>query len=104
MRATLDRALGGFRSKALSCSIGLNWRNRAAVKAALRPRPRPLHASYLARLIRHGLLLPDQGRPLLGPTSTRQTEQFLRNARSDIPAAVVAMRQYWMPIRYPRAR
>jgi uncharacterized protein len=48
-------------------------------------------------------LFTDQGRPLLGPTSkARQTEQFLRNA-SDIPAAVEAMRQYWMPIRYPRA-
>jgi uncharacterized protein len=46
----------------------------------------------------------DQGRPLLGPTSkARQTEQFQRNAHSDIPAAVEAMRQYWMPIRDPRA-
>jgi uncharacterized protein len=33
----------------------------------------------------------------------RATEQFLHNAHSDIPAAVEAMRQYWMPIRYPRA-
>ena len=33
----------------------------------------------------------------------RQTEQFLRNAHGDIPAAVEAMRQYWMPIRYARA-
>jgi uncharacterized protein len=63
------------------------------------------------RNVNHALLLPilmhcedDQGRPLLGPTSkARQTEQFLRNAHSDIPAAVEAMRQYWMPIRYPRA-
>jgi uncharacterized protein len=48
--------------------------------------------------------LDDQGRPLLGPTSKGcQTEQFLRNAHSDIPAAVEAMRQYWMPIRYQRA-
>jgi len=46
----------------------------------------------------------DQGRPLLGPTNkARQTEQFLRNAHGDIPAAVEAMRQYWMPIRYARA-
>ena len=44
------------------------------------------------------------GRPLLGPTNkARQTEQFLRNAHGDIPAAVEAMRQYWMPIRYARA-
>ncbi|NWL42503.1 YecA family protein, partial [Bradyrhizobium elkanii] len=26
----------------------------------------------------------------------------LRNAHLDIPAAVEAMRQYWMPIRYAR--
>ncbi|NWL70877.1 YecA family protein, partial [Bradyrhizobium elkanii] len=26
------------------------------------------------------------------------------NAHLDIPAAVEAMRQYWMPIRYARAR
>jgi len=47
------------------------------------------------RNVNHGLLLPilmhcedDQGRPLLGPTSqARQTEQVLRNAHSDIPAA-----------------
>jgi uncharacterized protein len=62
------------------------------------------------RNVNHGLLLPilihcdDQGRPLLGPTNkARQTEQFLRNAHGDIPAAVEAMRQYWMPIRYARA-
>jgi hypothetical protein len=61
------------------------------------------------RNVNHGLLLPflmhcagDQGRPLLGPTSKgRQIEQFLRNAHSGIPVAVEAMRQYWMPIRYP---
>ena len=47
----------------------------------------------------------DQGRPLLGsPRSGRETEHFLRNAHLDIPAAVEAVRQYWMPIRYPRAR
>ena len=60
----------------------------------------------------HGLLLPvllhcrdDQGSPLLGPPrSGRQTEDFLRNAHADIPAVVEAVRQYWMPIRYGRAR
>jgi uncharacterized protein len=61
--------------------------------------------------INHGLLLPillhcqdDQGRPLLGPPrSDRATRDFPRNAHTDIPAAVEAMRQYWMPIRYARA-
>lgn len=61
--------------------------------------------------INYGLLLPilmhcvdDQGRPLLG--STRKgpgAEEFLRDAHADIPAVVEAMRQYWMPTRYPRA-
>lgn len=47
----------------------------------------------------------DQGRPLLGPLpSGRETRGFLRNAHTDIPAAVEAVRQYWMPMRYPRAR
>ncbi len=58
----------------------------------------------------HGLLLPillycrdDQDHPLLGPPpSGRETADFLRNAHVDIPAAVEAMRQYWMPIRYAR--
>ena len=31
------------------------------------------------------------------------TREFLRNAHSDIPAVVEAMRQYWMPTRYARA-
>ena len=60
----------------------------------------------------HSLLLPillhcrdDQGRPLLGPPQTgRETGDFLRNAYADIPAAVEAIRQYWMPIRYARRR
>jgi uncharacterized protein len=64
------------------------------------------------RNINHGLLLPillhcvdDQGRPLLGPPRTgRETEEFLRNAHADIPDVVEAMRQYWMPTRYGRAR
>jgi uncharacterized protein len=61
--------------------------------------------------VNHGLLLPillhcrdDQGRTLLGPPrSGRETKKFLRNAHADIPAAVEALRQYWMPIRYARA-
>ncbi|WP_420965450.1 YecA family protein [Bradyrhizobium sp. B120] len=56
--------------------------------------------------VKHGLLLPillhcrdDQGRPLLGPPRNgRET----RRAYADIPAAVEALRQYWMPIRYAR--
>ena len=62
--------------------------------------------------INHGLLLPillhcvdDQRRPLLGPARIgRETEEFLHSAHSDIPAAVEALRQYWMPIRYASAR
>src|ERR1700694_4326410 len=62
------------------------------------------------RNINHGLLLPillhcvdDQGHPLLGPTRKGpKTEDFLRDAHTDIPAVVEAMRQYWMPIRYAR--
>jgi uncharacterized protein len=62
--------------------------------------------------VNHGLLLPillhcrdDQGQPMLGLSqSCRDIAHFLRNAHADIPAAVEAMRQYWMPIRYPRAR
>ena len=62
--------------------------------------------------VNHGLLLPillhcrdDQCRPLLGPPrSGRETRDFLRNAYADIPAVVEALRQYWMPIRYARAR
>jgi len=56
--------------------------------------------------VNHGLLLPillhccdDQGCTLLGPPrSGRET----RRAHADIPAAVEALRQYWMPIRYAR--
>jgi uncharacterized protein len=62
------------------------------------------------RDINHGLLLPiflhcvnHQGRSLLGPTRKgREGKAFLRNAHTDIPAVVEAMRQYWMPSRYRR--
>ena len=37
------------------------------------------------------------------PGRGRETREFLRNAHSDIPAVVEAMRQYWMPTRYARA-
>ena len=50
------------------------------------------------------IVVDDQGRPLLGPPRKgRETEEFLRNAHTDIPAVVEAMRQYWMPTRYARA-
>ena len=87
-----------------------------------RPWCRGFHAAMQPRLLawapllelsntNHGLLLPillhcvdDHGRPLLGPARKgRETEEFLRNAHTDIPAVVEAMRQYWMPIRYARA-
>jgi uncharacterized protein len=62
-----------------------------------------------ANNVNHGLLLPiplhcrdDQGRPMLGPP--RNGYETRRNAHADIPAAVEALRQYWMPIRYARAR
>ena len=62
--------------------------------------------------VNHGRLLPillhcrdDQGRPLLGPRPRKDGEPGdISNAHLDIPAAVEAMRQYWMPIRYARAR
>jgi uncharacterized protein len=61
--------------------------------------------------VNHGLLLPillhcrdDQGRPLLGSARKgREAGELLRNAHTDIPAVVEAMRQYWMPTRYARA-
>ncbi|WP_348774949.1 UPF0149 family protein [Sinorhizobium fredii] len=62
--------------------------------------------------VNHSLLLPillhcrdDRGRPLPEPPRRgSETGDFLRNAYAFIPAAVDAMRQYWMPIRYARAR
>ena len=47
----------------------------------------------------------DQGHPLLGPRPRKDGEPGdLSNAHLGIPAAVEALRQYWMPIRYKRAR
>jgi uncharacterized protein len=79
--------------------------------AAMQPRLSAWAPLLDTRNINHGLLLPillhcvdDQGRPLLGPTRKGpETEKFLREAHTDIPAVVEAMRQYWMPIRYARA-
>ena len=79
--------------------------------AAMQPRLSAWAQLLDTRNINHGLLLPillhrvdDQGHPLLGPTrKDPKTEAFLRDAHTNIPAVVEAMRQYWMPIRYPRA-
>jgi uncharacterized protein len=79
--------------------------------AAMRPRLSAWAPLLDTRNINHGLLLPillhcvdDRGRPLLGPARKgAETKEFLRNAHTDIPAVVEAMRQYWMPIRYARA-
>jgi uncharacterized protein len=84
-----------------------------------RPWCRGFHAAMRPRIlawaplldrgnIHHGLLLPillhcvdEKGHPLLGPLREgNQTKEFLRNAHTDIPAVVEAMRQYWMPARY----
>ena len=79
--------------------------------AAMRPRLLAWAPLLDTSNMDHGLLPPiflhcvdDQGRPLLGPTRKgRETREFLRNAHTDIPAVVEAMRQYWMPTRYARA-
>ena len=79
--------------------------------AAMRPRILAWAPLLDTSNINHGLLLPillhcldDQGCPLLGPArKAGETEEFLRNAYTDIPAVVEAMRQYWMPTRYARA-
>ena len=79
--------------------------------AAMQPRLSAWAPLLDTRNINHGLLLPillhcvdDQGRPLLGPARKGpETREFLRNAHTDIPAVVEAMRQYWMPPRYARA-
>ena len=79
--------------------------------AAIQPRLSAWAPLLDTRNVNHGLLLPillhcvdDQGHPLLGPTRKGpETKEFLRNAHTDIPAVVEAMRQYWMPIRYARA-
>jgi uncharacterized protein len=80
--------------------------------AAMRLRPSAWASLLDANNVNHGLLLPillhcrdDQGHPLLGPPrSGRETRDFLHNDCLDISAAVEALRQYWMPIRYARAR
>lgn len=57
--------------------------------------------------IDHGLMLPillycidPLGRPMLGPPREGpETEQFLRTAYHDIPLAIPAIRDFWMPQR-----
>lgn len=79
--------------------------------AAIRPRMSDWAPLLDTSNADHGLLLPillhcrdDQGRPLLGSTRKgRKARELLRNAHTDIPAVVEAMRQYWMPTRYARA-
>nr|WP_082905707.1 MULTISPECIES: YecA family protein [Bradyrhizobium] len=73
--------------------------------AAMQLRPSAWAPLLDAGNVNHGLLLPillhgrdDQSRPPLG------SPQGGRNAYAEIPAAVEALRQYWMPIRYPRTR
>ncbi|MGF6312537.1 uncharacterized protein ABIB82_006430 [Bradyrhizobium sp. i1.8.4] len=78
---------------------------RQGFYAALRLRL-PAWAPLLdASNVNHRLLRPilrhcrdDQGRPLLGPPPNSP------DIYADISAAVEALRQYWMPIRYPRGR
>ena len=62
--------------------------------------------------VNHGLLLPillhcrRRSGASAARTATKQgreTRNSLRNAHTDIPAVVEAMRQYWMPTRYARA-
>jgi uncharacterized protein len=72
---------------------------------------RPLSWSRLLspNAIEHALLLPilfhcvdEDGRPVLDRSSTPAS--FARDAWSDIPAVVEAMRQFWMPTRFKRHR
>ena len=79
--------------------------------AAIQPRLSAWAPLLDTRSTNRGLLrtilihcMDDQGRPLLGPTGKRpEIKQLPRDAHTDIPAVVEAMRPYWMPIRYARA-
>jgi uncharacterized protein len=79
--------------------------------AAMQPRLSAWAPLLDTRSTNHGLLrtilihcMHDQDRSRLGPTGKRpEIKQLPRDAHTDIPAVVEAMRQYWMPIRYARA-
>ena len=79
--------------------------------AAMQPRLSAWAPLLDTRSTNHGLLrtilihcMDDQDRSRLGPTGKRpEIKQLPRDAHTDIPAVVEAMRQYWMPIRYARA-
>jgi uncharacterized protein len=79
--------------------------------AAMRPRILAWAPLLDTSNVNHGLLLPillhcldDQARPLLATARKGyEAKEFLRNAHTDIPAVIEAMRQYWMPTRYARA-
>jgi len=79
--------------------------------AAMQPRLKAWAPLLELSNINRGLLLPScctvstirAGHCLDRRGKGRDTAEFLRNAHSDIPAAVEAMRQHWMPIRYARA-
>jgi CRP-like cAMP-binding protein len=60
--------------------------------------------SLKERLARWLLMMRDRGDEDTLRITQRGPEgkAFMRNAHSDIPVAVDAMRQYWMPIRYRR--
>jgi uncharacterized protein len=79
--------------------------------AAMQPRLSAWAPLLDTRSTNHGLLrtilihcMDDQDRSRLGPTGKRpEIKQLPRDAHTDIPAVVEAMRPYWMPIRYARA-
>jgi len=79
--------------------------------AAMQPRLSAWAPLLDTRSTNHGLLrtilihcMDDQDRSRLGPPGKRpEIKQLPRDAHTDIPAVVEAMRPYWMPIRYARA-
>jgi uncharacterized protein len=64
------------------------------------------------RQIEHGPLLPillhctdAHGDPMLGPPREGpETEKFLREAYHDIPPMVIAIREFWMPLRVAESK
>lgn len=75
--------------------------------AVMKPRLFSWSRLLSPNVIEHALLLPilfhcidEDGRPMLARSPA--PEPFARNARSDIPLVVEAMRQFWMPTRFKR--